>query len=231
MKHLETPFVAAFLLGALFLVLAYVGALSRPAEPTDYLWYESLQQLNELCRTKYRHSHHYSDCARRAETDSLGQMAALFTAMARADAVQCDNCRRAIESLGGVFHTPVVIASEGYPLDVHLRQAMEDKSELHEEFIRRCVSRALDDGNRYVARLLTWCDASDVRQVLILRRELEHIGSGDAMVSERNYIVCPTCGNLLDEALHAHFCPHCMTDSEQFEVYGAGVPALADLKD
>lgn len=219
MKLFETPFIVAFFAGAMFLGLAYVGALKRPTEPSDYLFYESLQQLNELCRTKYRHSHQYSEYARRAEADSLPQVAALFAAMARADAVQCDNCRRAIESLGGVFHTPVVVATEHYPIDVHLRRAVEDKTELHGELIHRCVHRALDEGNRYVARLLTWCDASDVKQILILRREIESMERGETVDAERSYTVCPTCGNIIDEQMHSCFCPHCMTSGEEFVVF------------
>lgn len=215
MKHLETPFIAAFVAGALLLFVAYLGGLSHPAEPRDYLFYESLQQLNELCRAKYRQSHQFDECARRAEADSLPRVATLFRAMAKADAVQCENCRRAIESLGGVFHTPVVVEAQNYPYHVHLQNALRDKSEQHEGLLRRSLRQALNDGNRYVARLLTWCDASDVKQILILRREMAE-ATADGSCS---YSLCPTCGNIVDEPLRTHFCPHCMTSGEEFLLF------------
>ena len=215
MKRMETPFIAAFVLGALVLFVAYLGGLSRPSEPSDYLFYESLQQLGELGRAKYRQSHHYRSFAQRAEAESLHRVAVLFRAMAEAEGVQCENCRRAIESLGGRFHTPVVVAAEAFPAHIHLLSALQTKAEQHEGIIRRSMQRAIDEGNKYVARMLTWCDASDLKQILILQREVERMAVGDAP----QYRVCPTCGNFIEEELQTHFCPHCMTAREEFLVF------------
>jgi rubrerythrin len=77
------------------------------------------------------------------------------------------------------------------------------------------MQRAIDEGNKYVARMLTWCDASDLKQILILQREVERMAEDDAPL----YRVCPTCGNFIEEELHTHFCPHCMTASEEFLVF------------
>ncbi len=56
MKRFNTPFIIALAISALVLLTAYADGESRPASPVNYVWYDSLQELNELCRLKYRQS-------------------------------------------------------------------------------------------------------------------------------------------------------------------------------
>ena len=97
MKLIRIPFIVAFIVASMALGMAYVSGIRRDAEPTDYLWYDALQELNELGRAKYRQSRRYNDYAHRAELDSLHSQAALLRALAYADNVQCENCRKAGE--------------------------------------------------------------------------------------------------------------------------------------
>lgn len=217
--RLRTPFIAAFTVGLTALIISYLLSLRFPAEPTDYLWYDSLQQLGELGRAKYRQSHRYGEYAQRAEHDSLHSVAALFRAMAYADNVQCNNCRKAIESLGGRFHAPVLLPSERQHTHEHLRAALNEKYEIHNGPTAPCIRRAIDEGNRYVARLITWCDASDIKQILIIEREIDNIDRHASLTPSHGYRVCPTCGAISDEGLQSCFCPHCMTDSNRFVVF------------
>lgn len=219
MRDFRTPFIAAFTIGLTSLIIAFLLGLRYPAEPTEYLWYDSLQQLGELGRAKYRQSHRYGEYAIRAERDSLHQLATLFRAMAYADNVQCGNCRKAIESLGGRFHAPILLPSEREHTYNHLRSALNEKYSLHNGPTSPCILRAIDDGNRYVARLITWCDASDIKQILIIQREIERIENNISSHMANEYHVCPTCGAIDNHELQPCFCPHCMTDSHNFVVF------------
>ena len=218
MRHLRTPFIAAFTVSLLALIIAFLVGLRYPAEPTDYLWYDSLQQLGELGRAKYRQSHRYGEYAHRAERDSLHDIATMFRALAYADNVQCNNCRKAIESLGGRFHTPVLLPSEREHTHEHLQSALKDKYALHNGPTTPCIERAMEDGNRYVARLITWCDASDVKQILILQREIENFSCATGH-SPHEYHICPTCGAINDDGLVSYYCPQCMTESKTFVIF------------
>lgn len=217
MKLIKIPFIIAFVLAASAIGLARLSALRREAQPTEYLWYDSLQGLHELCRAKYRQSHLYTEYARHAEQDSLHQQAALLRALAYADNVQCANCRKAIESLGGRFNSPVM---QHYHMEntlTHLHHALQAKSALHEGITEKCLQRAIEDNNRYIARLITWCDASDIAQIVILRREIELLSGTETDTTP--YEVCPTCGAISNEPLHTAYCPHCMTEREKFRTF------------
>lgn len=217
MKLIKIPFIIAFVLAASAIGIARLSGLRSQAEPTEYLWYDTLQGLHELGRAKYRQSHLYNEYARHAEHDSLHRQAALLRALAYADNVQCENCRKAIESLGGRFHSPVVQSAQRADMLSHLHHALQTKSALHEGITGECLHRAIGENNRYIARLLTWCDASDIAQIVILRREIASIG--EEPQEQAPYRVCPTCGAISNQELHTEYCPHCMTSRDKFRTF------------
>ena len=218
MRLINIPFIIAFVIATLALGIAYVSGIRRDAEPTEYLWYDALQELNELGRAKYRQSQRYNDYAHRAELDSLPSQAALFRALSFADNVQCENCRKAIESLGGRFHSPVVATTSLHDLPTHINLALEEKHSLHNQLTVQCLHRAIGDGNRYIARIITWCDASDIAQIAILQSTLEALSShNNANIPP--YRVCPTCGAISNARLFTDYCPLCMTAVGQFHTF------------
>jgi len=219
MKRFDITFIIALAISALALLTAYADGESRPAVTVNYPWYDSLQELNELCRLKHRQSRRYEEYARHALEQRNPDIAALFMAMSRADAVQCANCRRAIESLGGRFDAPAPVRLPYVSVGEHLGRALRDKEEYHRKHMGRCIECAVADGNRYIARILTWCDASDLRQIPIRRREIERLGKHAARDSGPRpvlYNVCPRCGNVTESDGGTRYCPHCMTEGRDF---------------
>ncbi len=111
---------------------------------------------------------------------------------------------------------PTVSVSE------HLGRALRDKDDYHLKRMGRCIECAVADGNRYIARMLTWCDASDVRQINILRREIERLGRRKADGEAPRpvlYSVCPKCGNVTESDDGTRYCPHCMTEQCDFAAF------------
>lgn len=218
MKKIITPFIAAIVVGALALAAVYVESKIRPQTKTNYLWYDTLQQLNALARIKHRQSVRYAQYSAYAEQEGLHNQAVLLQAIARADAIQCENCIKAIESLGGIYHTPVSVDATMLTTREHLQMVCNEKHEYHSEHIHQIISHTLSEGNRYIARMLTWCDASDVEQILILRHELQRRNMADS-TSRNQYSVCPVCGKLSDKELSTYRCAHCMTPNEEFLIF------------
>lgn len=218
MKLIRIPFFIAFVLAASAIGIAYLAGIRSEAEPREYLWYDALQELGELCRAKYRQSRTYDAYARHAERDSLHAEAAMFRALAFADNVQCKNCQKAIESLGGRFHVPVMQRAKTIDTPTHLHHALNEKSALRAGITEQCLHRAIGDGNRYIARIITWCDASDIGQIIILQKSLASLGEHPS-TTPCTYHVCPTCGAISSSTLHTAYCPHCMTASGEFHLF------------
>ena len=213
MRRLNRIFIAICALCLLILTVAYILGEKQPSAHTEEtLWRESLDQLKSICNHKYRQSLHYTAYANHARRDSLHNIAALFHAIAYADAVQCDNCRKAIESLGGTFSYPIILPTTFSNAEAHLTYALHDKQHTHLNLIPSSIEQALADNNRYIARMLTWCDASDIKQILLLQA---------LPSSHHRYRICPICSDISWEEIAPRHCPHCMTDSTKFVIFSA----------
>ena len=244
MKRLNTLFIIALAIGVSVLAAAYADGESHPAMQPDYIWYDQLQELNEMCRAKHRLSARYGECARHARAEHRNDAAALFMAMSRAEAIHCDNCRRAIAALGGRFSEPVTEATPRRTAGENMRRALHDEDSLRRRGAGSRIRHDMHGLNRNIARMLAWCDASDIHQIMILRRKIETTGAdgrttpcdtatrayggrthdpaGSAAghrASTALYAVCPTCGDVTEWGLHADRCPHCMTDCRLFILY------------
>lgn len=215
MDNFKRVFLLAALLcvSALALSFAVTRRLNKERPTSEVLWHKSLEQLKQICRHKYRQSLHHTAYAHHAERDSLHAEAALLHAIAHAEAVQCDNCRQAIGALGGTFSLPTIRPTEFSEAMTHIHNTLQDKQLVRREFIPTAIEQAIKDNNRYVARMLTWCDASDAKQILLLQRLL-----GEEKPHHVRYRVCPTCGDIIWLEESTRYCPHCMTDSVKFFV-------------
>ena len=215
MNYFLKAFVSSVMLCVVTLAAVYFFAKrkqqSRP--PQEVLWHESLTQLKELSRHKHRQSLHYIAYAHYAERDSLHALAALMNAISHADAVQCDNCRQAISSLGGEYSSPTTLPTHFTNHADHIAYALRDKNYTHSTLFPPAIEQALEDNNRFVARMLTWCHASDTKQIFLLQQFLYQ------EVTHARFRVCPVCGNISWEAISPRHCPHCMTDSIRFVVF------------
>ena len=204
--------------GAMALLAVYIESRISPQPQTDYLWHETLQELSNLARIKHRQSERYTQYSFFAEQEGLHSQAVLLRAIAKADAIQCENCIKAIESLGGVYYSPVSVDAKMYSTREHLQLICDEKSRYHTEHIHHIIAQTLDEGNRYIARMLTWCDASDIEQILILRNELQSCAT-DSLSRRNQYSVCPVCGKLSNKELSSYRCAHCMTPNEEFLIF------------
>ncbi len=213
MNYIRIIFATAFCTGLIALATSYLHS-QRESRHAEQLWQESLQQLKHICGLKHNEYRHYATHARQAEQDSLPRLATLLHAMSAASEVQYKNCHKAIHSLGGVFRMLTTPDKSYENCDSLLSHALQHKLLHHNSTTRNCIQQALTDGNRYIARMLTWCDASEVRQIMILQREL----AADT-ITLSTYMVCPTCGAISEESLLPYFCPHCMTSSEEFIIF------------
>lgn len=214
MYHLKKIFLAAIVACITILGISFFAVRRHSTHHTATpLFHHNIQQLKELCYAKYRQSIRFMAYANHAMRDSLPATAALFHAMARADAIHLSNCRHAIEALGGRVSLPIITPTTFSHSVAHLENALSSKWQTHYDHMPAYITQALADNNRYVARMLTWCDACDAKQILLLRQILN-----DSVHHKYHFHVCPTCGDITWEEVRTRHCPQCMTESEKFFV-------------
>ncbi len=219
MKRFFALFLTFFIVSLLALGAAYIDGKMRPQYNEEHLWHDTLQHLNELGRQQHQQSIRYRQYAIHAQQAQEPQIATLFRAMAFVEEIKCENCKDVIGALGGVFNAPIETSTPLSSVHDHLQTAIKEKQKCHEQKMQGCIARAINEDNRYLARMLTWCDASDVKMITLLKQAIAiEKASGDT-TSVACYWVCPTCGNIEWEQLRTCYCPHCMTYSAEFLIF------------
>ena len=214
MKHFFALFASLLTVSLLALGAAYIDSRMRPQHNEEHLWHDTLQRLNELARQQHHQSVRYQQYAIHAQQAQEPQAATLFRAMAFGEEVKCEKCKDAIGALGGVFDPPIEATTTITSVEEHIHKAIDEKQAYHNTKVREGIAGAIDEGNRFVARMLTWCDASDLKMILLLQQV-----SSEGVQGEVCYWVCPNCGNIECEQLRTCYCPHCMTYGEEFLIF------------
>lgn len=228
MRRFYILFATFFVVSLMALGAAYIDSKMRPARNEEHLWHDTLQRLNELGRTKHHQSIRYNQYARHAQQMQSPNMAALFSALAYAEGVKCEVCKNAIGSLGGLFDAPISTSTDISDIRQHLQNIVDEKIEYHDIKALESITGAMDEGSRYVARMMTWCDASDMKMILLVQQALDQMADtsqtegaapDDAAPTFYGYWVCPKCGNIFGEERLIFYCPHCMTRYNEFLLF------------
>lgn len=211
MKRLEILFWATITAGAILLVVAFINGEKRNLLSDNSPHYSAIQRLGEMARTKYHHAHQHLTFAEVARQEREYSTERLFRAISFSEKVQCRICQEAIHNLGGRYLSPIAIPPQTNSTAENLATAIQRKYEHRNHRGKRILQRSIASGNRYVTRILVWCDANDAQQITLLRSQ-KIANSGE----NSYYWVCPKCGYISEHALPTPICPHCNTDEKKF---------------
>ena len=177
-----------FAASAGILVWMYYAATREPRSPKGSPWAETLADLDACCRRKHVKSVQYDHFAGIAADEKRHTAERLFRAMAFSERLQENNCATAILHLGGHYTPPGKII----------------------------IRRAMERGNRYAARILTWASAGDMRNIALLERCRQE---GRNAPDTGRFAVCPNCGNLYPSEYADWYCPACLTEGKRFVLF------------
>lgn len=195
---------------------AYIISIVEPTNKDNNKWPHIIEYLDRISRAKHKSSHLSAHYATIATQEQQPDIALLLRAIAGADSVQCENCRRAIGVLGGKFYPPQMPLPKKISSRQHLLSTIESKSRQRQQLSLFAQQAALGH-NRYVARLIVWCHESDRQQMEFIKRELSR--NGATSYRSAKYYVCPKCSSLYDEQTISHLCPLCMTPFATFILF------------
>ena len=140
----------------------------------------------------------------------------LFRAMAFSERLQENNCATAILHLGGHYTPPGKIIIFGGTTDGNLERSVAYERQAHAGRSGADIRRAMERGNRYAARILTWASAGDMRNIALLERCRQE---GRNAPDTGRFAVCPNCGNLYPSEYADWYCPACLTEGKRFVLF------------
>ena len=202
-----------FVASAGILVWLYYAATREPRSPKGSPWAETLADLDACCRRKHVKSVQYDHFADIAADEKRHTAERLFRAMAFSERLQENNCATAILRLGGHYTPPGKIVIFGGTTDGNIERIIAYERQAYAGHGGADIRRAMERGNRYAARMLTWGSAGDMRVIALL----EHYRQEDRNAPDTGrFAVCPNCGSLYTSEYVDCYCPACLTDSERF---------------
>lgn len=206
------PFIILLLFVVSLGVLAwmYYTASHDHTRRRESPWHEVLMDLNEFGRIKHVKSTQYAQFADIADQESEPDAARLFRAMSLSEQIHEQNCIEAINRLGGKYMTPdKVVVFKGNTAD-NLSRSLSFERQLHEDRRKSGINRAMEANNRYAARILIWAEGGDLQHICLMQH------CSEKAPTPAGYAVCPTCGSIYPIGLTAHYCPFCLTGSNEF---------------
>ena len=104
----------------------------------------------------------------------------------------------------------------GGTTDGNLERSVAYERQAHAGRSGADIRRAMERGNRYAARILTWASAGDMRNIALLERCRQE---GRNAPDTGRFAVCPNCGNLYPSEYADWYCPACLTEGKRFVLF------------
>lgn len=178
-------------------------------------WETAVEYLNECSAAAHVQSIRYESYAERADTDKARGTARLFRALAHSERVHERICAHASRMFNGEYTPPTVMVKVNTPTRANIEKSLAYERRRLDVSAGLAAKRAIDAGNRYIARLMIWIDGSNRRHIEFLEK-LSDSNSDDDI----KYGVCPNCGNMYEDRNCDIYCPFCQTHSSEFAVFG-----------
>lgn len=212
MRYAKIIFWSLLLLGVGVMVAVFLEAESNRFASKRAAHYSSLQRLGEMARIKFHHSQLHSAFARQAHSEGNHAAQQLFSTIAYSERVQCRTCQQAIHNLGGEYTLPITVGPDTAPTQSNISTALELKRRHRTTKGYPLILRSMASNNRYVTRIMVWCDANDTHQITLL----EALSTPSTTAPPRSYHVCSTCGYIAQQELPTPLCPQCRTPAARF---------------
>jgi rubrerythrin len=155
----------------------------------------------------------YLAFAKKADEEGYGQVASLFRAAARAEAIHAGNHAEVIRKLGGEPKAEIKspeIKSTKENVEAAFKGECYERDTMYPDFIKK----AREDGQTDAVRTMNLARNAEIEHAKLYAQALAAIDSWKAGTKE--FYVCPVCGFTILK-IDFQKCPSCFTAKERFE--------------
>ena len=183
-------------------------------------WQTTIDDLQTASSAAYIQSLHYDAYARQAAIDHDASREHLFPALAQSERIHEQMCARALKLFGSSYTPPEATTYSTTDTDTaattagNLSHTLTSVRTRHRLSQGSAATRAIESGNRYVARIFIWIDGSNRRHIELLEHSGRRSSPSEGIME---YLVCPKCGNIYHTASYDIYCPFCRTHYSDFK--------------
>ena len=202
--------IFCFFAGAALLVTLHLRS-KIAGRSLESEWEATLDDLYDSSSSAHIQSLRYNSYASQAAAEGDLSREQLFLALAHSEHIHEQMCARAAQLFGGNYVAPYGGADISTSTDENLKRSITTAISRHHLSQGAAATRAIDSGNRYVARILIWIDGSNRRHIELLEQ------ADNSPTTNAGYLVCPKCGNTYHTDSYDIYCPFCQTHYTDFK--------------
>lgn len=186
---------------------------------------KTIESLKAAATGEISASTKYAAFAARATADSLPNIASMFTATSKAEAVHAANHVKEL-SLLGVEFTPV---ADKFVVDSTLSNLYAAKNgeeyevqSMYPDFIALAETESANGARK----VFDWAMKAEVKHAAFYITAIESLQAGTGDIVTASWSVCPVCGDTYVTGQAPAACELCGTTSDQFFVAATAAPAV-----
>lgn len=171
----------------------------------------TVKNLNAAYLGESNASARYAAFAVQADKENLPQVAKLFRAASRAEAIHRDNHKAAILGGGGTLDTTPLEAVKPGTTAENLKAAIAGETYERDTMYPQFLAQAKSEDARAAVRTLRFAAEAEAQHAKLYEQALTQLGQNP----KTDFYVCPTCGATLPKAPDGK-CPTCREPGSKF---------------
>ena len=197
------------LLFALMSVLIFSGC--QKIQPT-----KTIEDLKAGIKGKTTASAKYAAFAQKAADEGQQNIARLFMAASRAEAIHAANHTKVLEGLGEKMPSFTPEFEVKTTAD-NLKAAQEGENYESTKMYPQFIADAKAEKVEKALKSFNWANDTEKKHEKFYASASNALASATQNTLPANYVVCPVCGNTYDKSKQDDKCAFCQTKNEKFE--------------
>lgn len=197
------------------LILTFFTGLMTFASGAD----KTIENLKAAFKGESTASAKYAAFAEQAKKDGLTQIASMFEATSRAEAIHAANHKTVLEKMGQKTD-PVKPEFTVKTTSENIQDAISGETYEMTKMYPDFIATAKTDGADAAVKSFRWAMDTEKKHQLIYQNALNALNAKKAETLPKVYWVCPKCGNTYDVAKPEASCSFCSTKSDKFIKFG-----------
>jgi rubrerythrin len=158
----------------------------------------------------------YAAYAEKAKAEGLANIAVMFRAISKAEAVHAENHKKVLEKLGEKVEPPTIgtftVLTTAENITDAIKGETYEVNVMYPEFIQEAKTAKASGA----VKSFTWAIDTEKKHLVFYQTALQTLNSGAENTLPASWLVCPVCGNTFDLSTVPAKCDFCLTPKEKF---------------
>jgi rubrerythrin len=176
---------------------------------------KTIENLKAAFRGESTASAKYAAYAEQARKENMQQIAILFEATSKAEAIHALNHKAVLEKLGvkpEPFKPEFTVNSTKGNLEDAIKGENYEMMTMYPGFLKTAKEENASDA----VKSLRWALETEKKHSLMYTIALNALNGNDLKILPKVYWVCPKCGNTFDKVKPEEKCPFCYTSRDKY---------------